>query len=104
MIRLRRFWILALLALAFAVGQHAAQLHDLGHAVQTLHSDSKDFHPGSVQCDKCFAYAQLGSGAAAHVPVLPAVFVASPEFSVSSTPAQSRTVIYARSRAPPQVL
>lgn len=68
MYAVRRLLFAFSLALALLVGQQAAALHDLGHAVDRI------AHKGSVpigsKCDECFACAQL-SGAVS--PSLPAI-------------------------------
>ncbi|HUP98374.1 MAG TPA: hypothetical protein VM073_10545 [Usitatibacter sp.] len=63
---LRRLGFALWLALALVLGQHAAAMHDLGHASEKLsHPDSK---PAKVKCGECFACAQLvGGGAPAHL-------------------------------------
>jgi hypothetical protein len=103
---LRRYWSSSFLALAlvFAIGQQAVLLHDLSHAFERVRTDSQDQQPHSDHCDKCSAFAQLAGAAPAFVSVvaLPAAAPVAPR--VSSTPAQSRTVIHALSRAPPAAL
>jgi hypothetical protein len=101
MSRLRKIFPALWLALALLLGQQAAQLHDLGHAIQRIQTDSQDQHPGSDTCDKCSLYAPFGGAAATFVATLDlqaAAFVSS--FS-AFLPAQSRTVVTSRSRAPP---
>jgi hypothetical protein len=92
------------LAVALCLGQLSAQLHDLGHAIQRISTDSHDQHPGSDTCDKCSLYAPFSGAVAAFVAppvVLTAAIVAS---LAAFLPAQSRTVVSARSRAPPSLL
>ena len=92
------------LALALVLGQQAAALHDLGHAIQRISTDSQDQHPGSDTCDKCSLYAPF-SGAAAAFIAAPVVLTAAIVASFSAfLPAQSRTVVSSRSRAPPSLL
>lgn len=93
-----------LLSLALFLGQQAAQLHDLAHAIQRVQTDSQDQHPGSDTCDKCSMYAPFSGAAASFVAlVLPAPASIVTAFS-SFLPAQSRTVVSSRSRAPPSAV
>ena len=93
-------WVV--LALALFAGQVAAQLHDLSHAFARI--QSQDQHPGSDTCAKCSLYAPF-SGAAASVGLtIAAVAVAIVTALAAYLPALSRTVIAARSRAPPASL
>jgi hypothetical protein len=89
------------LALALVLGQQAAFLHDLGHAIKTVQTGSQDQHPGSDTCEKCSLYAPFSGAAASFVapPVIQsaAIIASLPAF----LPAQSRTVVSSRSRAPP---
>jgi hypothetical protein len=91
------------LALALVLGQQAAALHDLGHAIQRINTDSQDQHPGSDTCDKCSLYAPF-SGAAAAFTAPPVVLTAIVASLSAFLPAQSRTVVSSRSRAPPSLL
>jgi hypothetical protein len=100
--RMRGIFAASWLALALLLGQQAAQLHDLGHAIQRIQTDSQDQHPGSDMCDKCSLYAPFSGAAATFVAAAldlpPAAIISS--FS-PFLPAQSRTVVASRSRAPP---
>ncbi len=99
--RMRGIFAASWLALALLLGQQAAQLHDLGHAIQRIQTDSQDQHPGSDTCDKCSLYAPFSGAAATFVAtldVLPAAIISS---FAAFLPAQSRTVVASRSRAPP---
>ncbi|HEX4330878.1 MAG TPA: hypothetical protein VH040_01960 [Usitatibacter sp.] len=91
------------LALALLVGQQAAQLHDLGHALKAVQGETQDQHPGSDKCDKCSLYAPFSGAAASFVPILVAVSVAIIAALAISLPAISRTVVFSRSRAPPSL-
>jgi len=92
------------LALALVLGQHAALLHDFGHALKRIQSSTQqDQHPGSDTCDKCSLYAPFTGAAGAYVAAValaPAAFVAA---LFAFTPAPSRTVVSSRSRAPPRI-
>src|SRR5258708_35043232 len=99
--RMRGIFAASWLALALLLAQQAAQLHDLGHAIQRIQTDSQDQHPGSDTCDKCSLYAPFSGAAATFVAtldVLPAAIISS---FAAFLPAQSRTVVASRSRAPP---
>jgi hypothetical protein len=66
---LRRLGTALWLALALLVGQQAAALHDLGHAInQIAHKGSV---PAGNTCDECFACAQLGAAVAIDPPAIP---------------------------------
>ena len=66
---LRRLGTALWLALALLVGQQAAALHDLGHAIQQV--EHKGSTPASNTCDECFACAQLGAAVGIDPPVVP---------------------------------
>jgi hypothetical protein len=66
---LRRLGTALWLALALLVGQQAAALHDLGHAIQQV--EHKGSTPASNTCDECFACAQLGAAVGIDPPVIP---------------------------------
>jgi hypothetical protein len=70
----RRIAVALCLALALLLGEHAAALHDLGHATERL-SQKKDSHPVPASCEKCFACAELSGAlraATLSVPLVPA--------------------------------
>ena len=104
MSRVQRFWSVLWVALALLVGQQAAALHDLGHAVKRINAPLQDQYPGADSCDKCFGFSQLSGSmpgttslfVALDASILPSSFVA--------IPAPSRTVVATRSRAPPALL
>ncbi len=66
---LRRLGFALWLALALLVGQQAAALHDLGHAIQQV--EHKGSTPASNTCDECFACAQLGAAVGIDPPAIP---------------------------------
>jgi len=66
---LRRLGTALWLALALLVGQQAAALHDLGHAIQQV--EHKGSAPSSNTCDECFACAQLGAAVGIDPPAIP---------------------------------
>jgi hypothetical protein len=101
MIRPRRLIQTFLLALALLLGQQAAQLHDLSHAIGTIQQGSQDQHPGSDTCDKCSLYAPFSGAAASYVAALVLLTAAIVAALASYLPALSRTVVHSRSRAPP---
>lgn len=104
MSRVRAFLTVLWVAIALAVGQQAAALHDLEHLTERLAS-RKDSAPAPKPCDKHFLCAQLSSAAGATMPVLPVL--ALDEASVPallSTSAPTPTRFAFRSRAPPTLL
>ena len=91
-----------LLALALLLGQRAAQLHDLSHAIESVQHGSRDQHPGSDTCDKCLQYAPFSGAAAASLVAAPVILATAIVAALASyLPALSRTVVHSRSRAPP---
>jgi hypothetical protein len=100
---LRHLAFAFVLILALVAGQHAALLHDLGHATQAI-QDGKGHVPGSDTCDKCSLYAPFSGAIGAFVAVLPLVAAAIIAALASYLPALSRTVVSSRSRAPPSYL
>ena len=104
MSRVQRFWSILWIALALVVGQQAAALHDLGHAVKRIHAPAQEQYPGSDTCDKCFGFSQLAGsmpGATSAFFTLDAGFLYSSFFPA---PAPSRTVVVTRNRGPPVLL
>lgn len=99
---LRRLLFALVLGLALVAGQHAAQLHDLGHALKRMQSGSQDQHPGADTCDKCSLYAPFSGAASAHPLVIAVIAAAIVAALFSFVPALSRTVVFSRSRAPPR--
>jgi len=98
---MRRFLSALWLALALAVGQHAAAVHELGHATEQL-SHKKGSKPAPLTCDECFACATLSGAVGASLPSVPEVVTdnARPVVSLElGTPAAARLAF--RSRAPP---
>jgi len=89
------------LVLALLLGQNAAQLHDLSHALQAVQQGSQDSHPGSDTCDKCSLYAPFSGAAAGFIAAVVALTAAIVAALASFLPALSRTVVHSRSRAPP---
>ena len=89
------------LAIALLLGQHAAQLHDLSHAIQGVERGSQEQYPGSDICEKCSMYAPFSGAATAFVAAVIALTAAIVAALASFLPALSRTVVTARSRAPP---
>jgi hypothetical protein len=104
MSRVRRFWSAVWVALALAVGQQAALLHDLGHAVKRIHAPTQDQYPASHTCDKCFGFSQLSGTAPGGVHALALAADSLSFTSFAAIVAPSRTVVATRSRAPPAVL
>ncbi len=104
MSRVQRFWSILCVALALAVGQQAALLHDLGHAVKRIHAPAQDQYPGSDTCDKCFGFSQLSGSMPGTTSVFVALDASPILLSFVATPAPSRTVVVTRNRGPPALL
>ena len=100
---LRRLGFALWLAFALVAGQHAAALHALGHASDTL-SHKQDSKPAPAKCGECFACAQLAGGAAATAPSVPPVSCDVPVFAFLERGAPSSIALAYRSRAPPALL
>ncbi len=101
MIRLRRILALVVLALAFALGQQALELHELAHALDAVKDPAHGKLPAPDSCPKCFAFAHL-MGAAPSWTAHSALAEAGTSIALfTSTPAPARTVVHAQSRAPP---
>ena len=89
------------LAIALLLGQQAAQLHDLSHAIQGVEKGSQEQYPGSDSCEKCSLYAPFSGAAAAFIVAVIVLTAAIVAALASFLPALSRTVVTSRSRAPP---
>jgi predicted HD phosphohydrolase len=98
---LRRLGAVLWLALALVAGQHAALLHDLGHAAEL--TQKQDTKPGQTQCEKCYAFAQL-IGAPSPVFEVPAVVVAVEAIAFVDASAVTRRIAAYHSQAPPILL
>ena len=101
---MRRFWSISCIALALAIGQQAALLHDLGHAMKRIHAPAQDQYPGSDSCDKCFGFSQLSGSMPGAMSAFVALDAAPVLASFVATPAPSRTVVVTRNRGPPALL
>lgn len=102
--RLRHFGFLLSLALALAMGQQAAALHDLGHATEKL-SHQQDSKPAPSKCEQHFACAELSGAAGTKALAAPYIAAASP---LPALRCERSASIAARvaflSRAPPTLL
>ena len=99
---MRAFWVVLALACALVLGQHAAALHELGHAVDRLSKSGQETAPAESKCDQCSAYAQLAAAVGSAKVVLPALVPAAEvarRIVVSGTPRKAYP--HFRSRAPP---
>jgi len=98
-----RLPLFLLLALALLFAQQGAALHALSHLAEPQPTQSQqDKHlPHSQACDKCVAYAGVGSAVTAS-DLLPAPFTGIAEH-LQATPAayQPQPVLNFQSRAPP---
>lgn len=103
MMPLRRLGFAFALALALLLGQQAATLHALGHAIEATQDSGHSKHPVPDTCEKCFAFAHLTGAAPSWVPPTGVEDIKASLERFIFTPAQSRTVVTARSRAPPSI-
>lgn len=99
--RLHRLFLPLFLALGLLLGQQAAGLHELSHAIKSIQQGSQHQHPGSDTCDKCSLYAPFSGAASSFVAPLIVLAAAIIAALASCLPALSRTVVHSRSRAPP---
>jgi hypothetical protein len=100
---LRRIVLAFSLALALLVGQQAAALHDLGHAVDRI--AHKGSLPSGGTCGECFACAQLSGAVGASMPAIPPVLL--PDGAPRDVACASATLaprFAFLSRAPPGLL
>lgn len=102
--RLRHLGFLLWLALALAMGQQAAALHDLGHATDKIFHQ-QDSKPAPSKCDECFACAELSGVASTKAIAAPFIAAASPRPSLRCERSASIAARVAfLSRAPPTLL
>jgi hypothetical protein len=96
---LHLWWASLFLAAALALAQQAALRHELGHAFKRM--DAPAQLPASDTCDKCAAFSPFAGALPSATPLLPAAAAhdQAPRFAL--LPAPARTVVTARSRAPP---
>lgn len=97
--------LIALLAFALLIAQQGAALHALSHLTEPLPSQSQqDKHlPHSSACEKCVAYAGIGSALAASALAIPPLIVADAQFESAAAAYLPQTSPHYRSRAPPAV-
>ncbi|HZZ91968.1 MAG TPA: hypothetical protein VFE23_05355 [Usitatibacter sp.] len=100
---LRRVAPFVLLAFALALGQQGALRHELGHSFERMGSPAQPQQPAHETCAKCFAYCAFAGGLPCAALVVPVV---DPPHALDAfvpiSPA-ARTVVTARSRAPPRL-
>ena len=99
--RLRQVLLLLCLPFAIAIGQQGALLHGIGHALQKIAAPDKHSAPAGDACEKCVAYAPLVGGMVAAALLVALVAAAIPRNRFIPIVAPRRTVVTARSRAPP---
>jgi hypothetical protein len=99
---LRRLGFALWLALALVAGQHAALLHELGHATEQL-SHQQDSKPAPLTCDKHFTSAQF-VGATSQGVAIPPVDCEPLAIAFHEAPAGARHAPAYRSQAPPALL
>lgn len=102
MMLFRRLGFALWLALALVAGQHAALLHDLGHASESL-AQKHDGKPPPTKCDKHFAFVQV-LGAASSGFAIPAVECDAGQSRQADTAAPPARALAYRSQAPPVLL
>jgi hypothetical protein len=90
------------LAFALVAGQHAALLHELGHATERL-SHKQDSKPAPLKCDKHFTASQF-VGATTGGVTTPAVDCDAVAIAFHEAPAGARHAPAYRSQAPPTLL
>ena len=97
---MRRFAVLAALAVVLAMGQQAGLLHGLAHATERL-AQKQDGKTAPAPCELCALVAQLDGPPSALSTATPAIGtqVQAKAFVPHVAPAVTRTVF--RSRAPP---
>jgi hypothetical protein len=98
----RRLGFALWLALALVAGQHAALLHDLGHAAESL-AQKHDGKPAPTKCDKHFAFAQFVGAASSGIAV-PDVDCDVADFHATDSVAPPARALAYRSQAPPALL
>ena len=98
----RRLGFALWLALALVAGQHAALLHDLGHAAESL-AQKQDGKPAQTKCDKHYAFAQF-VGAASSGFEIPAVDCDVAQFAATDSGEPPARALAYRSQAPPALL
>lgn len=98
--RLHAFFLACALALAFGLGQHAAALHALGHAVDAL--TQNDSTPAPSKCADHSLFSTIGAAVGSKAPVAP--FIAA-VLQAAPTPLHASASLAPRfsflSRAPP---
>jgi hypothetical protein len=100
---LRRFGFALWLALALVASQHAALLHDFGHASESLAQKHDGKPPQPNKCDKHYAFVQL-AGAGGSGFAIPAVDCSVTQFLEPETGAPPARSLAYRSQAPPTLL
>lgn len=100
---MRRYWAALGLALCLLLGQQAAALHQLAHAVDLV-APQKHLPPAQ-SCDECLAGASLSSAIGTDAPVLAAIAAVAID-AVAPRPrlAGAAPFLSYHSRAPPAVL
>jgi len=94
------------LVFALLFAQHGAALHALSHfADNAPNSSQQNKHlPHSPACDKCMAYADIGSAAASSPPIFAAPETLFIPVAVLSLLFPSSPLYSYRSRAPPRLV
>lgn len=102
MTRGRQILLVFGLALAFAIGQHAAALHALGHAADAFKSGESI--PAPTKCADHSLFCSIGAALGAEPPVAPFVAAAAP-IGVARAPVGASLALRVNflSRAPPSL-
>lgn len=101
---LRHLGFLLWLALALAMGQQAAALHDLAHATGKI-SHSQDSKPAPSKCGECGLFAEFSGAASTKAVAAPFVAAASPRAAfIREQSASIAARLAFLSRAPPTLL
>ncbi|MFN3398354.1 MAG: hypothetical protein ACK4ZS_07450 [Sulfurimicrobium sp.] len=101
-----RLLLFLLLAFALLLAQQGAAMHALSHLAEPLPSHSQqDKHlPHSPACEKCVAYAGVGSAVAASGLALPPAAMGETLFAVEPGGRLPQSVRHYHSRAPPSLV
>jgi hypothetical protein len=100
----RRLGFALWLAFALVAGQHAAALHLLGHATESLSHKQDPKQPAQSKCGECFVCSQLGAGAATTIPEVPLVACGVASAAVEPGGAHAASILAYLSRGPPALL
>ena len=95
---LRRLFLTLTLALLFGLGQQGAAVHAISHLTEQQQRDKSDISP---VCDKCVAYAQLGSALGSKTFSLPRLTAAHTPYAEQPVHVAAALHSSYQARAPP---